>query len=214
MTQDLSQCVHKYSNYFALNMSITRRQKEFLQQLIQTYGNRPLPPIRTLADDLRQHRTTVYRWIQVLEESGYLAKDRPESTRFYIHPKLMGVPLLETRIPAGEPVGVEEDYLDQRMSLDEYLIQDRNQTFLLKVKGDSMINAGIYEGDIVVVSITNQARDGQIIVARIDGEMTLKYLRNRNGKTWLDPANEKYPPIHPRSGLEVRGVMTGLIRKL
>ncbi|MBC8123486.1 MAG: repressor LexA [Gemmatimonadaceae bacterium] len=189
---------------------ITARQKEFLQQLIETYGSTPLPPIRTLASDLDQHRTTVYRWLQVLEELGYL---KAQGNRYYIDPDLLGIPLLENRIPAGVPVTVEEDVLSNRLSLDEYLVKDRTGTFLLKVKGDSMIEAGIYEGDIVVVNRNNRAQDGDVVVARIDGEMTLKTLRRRQQQTWLEPANSRYSPIHPVSGLEVLGIVTGLVRR-
>lgn len=189
---------------------ITARQKEFLQQLIETYGSTPLPPIRTLASDLDQHRTTVYRWLQVLEELGYL---KAQGNRYYIDPDLLGIPLLENRIPAGVPITVEEDVLSNRLSLDEYLVKDRTGTFLLKVKGDSMIEAGIYEGDIVVVNRNNRAQDGDVVVARIDGEMTLKTLRRRQQQTWLEPANSRYSPIHPVSGLEVLGIVTGLVRR-
>lgn len=189
---------------------ITARQKEFLQQLIETYGSTPLPPIRTLASDLDQHRTTVYRWLQVLEELGYL---KAQGNRYYIDPDLLGIPLLENRIPAGAPITVEEDVLSNRLSLDEYLVKDRTGTFLLKVKGDSMIEAGIYEGDIVVVNRNNRAQDGDVVVARIDGEMTLKTLRRRQQQTWLEPANSRYSPIHPVSGLEVLGIVTGLVRR-
>ncbi|AGY56675.1 transcriptional repressor LexA [Gloeobacter kilaueensis] len=189
---------------------ITLRQKEFLQQLIETYGSTPLPPIRTLATDLDQHRTTVYRWLQLLEQMGYL---KAQGNRYYIDPDLLGIPLLENRIPAGSPVTVEEDLLNSRMSLDEYLVEERTSTFLLRVKGDSMIEAGIFEGDIVVVNQNKRAQDGDVVVARIDGEMTLKTLRRRNGQSWLEPANSRYAPIHPASGLEVSGVVVGLVRK-
>jgi repressor LexA len=189
---------------------ITLRQKEFLTQLIETYGSTPLPPIRTLASDLDQHRTTVYRWLQILEEVGYL---KAQGNRYYIDPDLLGIPLLENRVPAGSPITVEEDLLNSRLSLDEYLVEDRNGTFLLRVKGDSMIDLGIFESDIVVVNQNRRPQDNDIVIARIDGEMTLKTLRRRNQQSWLEPANSKYSAIHPASGLEVLGVVVGLVRK-
>jgi repressor LexA len=189
---------------------ITARQKEFLQQLIETYGSTPLPPIRTLASDLDQHRTTVYRWLQILEQMGYL---KAQGNRYYIDPDLLGIPLLENRIPAGSPVTVEEDLLNSRVSLDEYLVEDRNSSYLLRVKGDSMIELGIHEGDVVVVNQNRRAADGDVVVARVDGEVTLKTLRRRNQQSWLEPANSKYAPIHPASGLEILGVVVGLVRK-
>jgi repressor LexA len=189
---------------------ITLRQKEFLQQLIETYGSTPLPPIRTLASDLDQHRTTVYRWLQILEQMGYL---KAQGNRYYIDPDLLGLPLLDTRIPAGAPVTVEDDLLASRMSLDEYLVEDRAGSYLLRVKGDSMIDLGIYEGDIVIANKNRRAADGDVVIARVDGEMTLKTLRRRNNQSWLEPANSKYAPIHPASGLEILGVVVGLVRK-
>lgn len=189
---------------------ITSRQKEFLQQLIETYGSTPLPPIRTLASDLDQHRTTVYRWLQLLEQVGHL---KAQGNRYYINPDLLGIPLMENRIPAGAPVAVEEDLLNSRMSLDEFLVEDRLGTYLLRVKGDSMIDLGIYEGDIVVVNQNRRAADGDVVVGRVDGEVTLKTLRRRNQQSWLEPANSKYAAIHPATGLEVLGVVVGLVRK-
>lgn len=84
---------------------------------------------------------------------------------------------------------------------------------MLEVDGDSMIEAHIEEGDMVLVEKTNQARDGEIVIAEVDGEFTMKYLRKVGNKIWLEPANKKYRPIYPTHSLNVIAVLKTVIRK-
>ena len=91
-----------------------------------------------------------------------------------------GVPVLGV-VEAGFPSPAEEELIDT-MSLDEYLIDNREATYILKVKGDSMLDAGIQPGDLVIVERTNHPRVGDIVIAEVDGEWTMKYLRKRAGK--------------------------------
>jgi hypothetical protein len=86
-------------------------------------------------------------------------------------------------------------------------------TFMLKVKGDSMIDAGIREGDMVLVERGKQAKPGQIVIAEVDGEYTMKYLRMKDGKHYLEAANEKYKPIYPKNELQVEAIVSAVIRK-
>ena len=87
------------------------------------------------------------------------------------------VPLLGI-VEAGFPSPAEEELIDT-MSLDEYLIENKEASYILRVKGDSMIDAGIREGDLVIVERTNAPRVGDIVIAEVDGEWTMKYLRKR-----------------------------------
>ncbi len=84
---------------------------------------------------------------------------------------------------------------------------------MLKVKGDSMIDAGIREGDMVLVERGKQAKPGQIVIAEVDGEYTMKYLRIKNGEHYLEAANEKYKPIYPKNALQIEAVVSAVIRK-
>ena len=105
------------------------------------------------------------------------------------------------------------DVLTESMSLDSYVTRDLRNTVLIRVKGDSMIDAGILEGDIVVVARRPDARTGQIIVAIVDGEFTLKRLALERGHPVLRAENSNYAPLRPRGGFEVFGVVVGSVRR-
>jgi SOS-response transcriptional repressor LexA len=81
------------------------------------------------------------------------------------------------------------------------------------VKGDSMIDAGIQEGDMVIVEKTGSPKVGTIVVAEIDGEWTMKYLRKHGNKYYLEPANKKYKPIIPKNELKIAAVVKAVVRK-
>jgi repressor LexA len=115
-------------------------------------------------------------------------------------------------VQAGFP-SPEEEALCDIMSIDEYLITKPESSFLLKVSGDSMIGEGINDGDLVIVERGREPKNGDIVIAEVDGEWTMKYF-TRKGKTIiLEAANPKYPPIKPKSELRLGGVVTAVIRK-
>ncbi len=120
--------------------------------------------------------------------------------------KLLGV------VEAGWPSPAEEELLDT-MSFDEYLAPNKEASYILRVKGDSMIDAGIHPGDMVVVERTNRPRDGEIVIAEVDGEWTMKYFRQQDNRVWLESANAAYPPITPVQELTVAAVVRSVIRK-
>ena len=95
----------------------------------------------------------------------------------------------------------------------DYLIENKEATYILKVKGDSMIGAGIREGDLVIVERTNAPRVGDIVIAEVDGEWTMKYLRKRGETLYLAAANPRYKPIVPKEELKVVAVVTAVVRK-
>jgi repressor LexA len=115
-------------------------------------------------------------------------------------------------IEAGFPAPAGEEMLDT-MSLDEFLIEDKEASYLLKVKGDSMMDAGIMPGDLVIVEKGRPARVGDIVVAEIDGEFTLKFLRQKNKKYYLESANKKYKDIIPKEELKIIAVVRSVVRK-
>jgi SOS regulatory protein LexA len=121
------------------------------------------------------------------------------------------VPLLGI-VEAGFPSPAEEELIDT-MSLDDYLIDNKEASYLLEVKGDSMINAGILPGDVVIVERTHAPRVGDIVIAEIDGDWTMKYLRKRGDTLSLAPANPRYKPIVPKNELKVVAVVTAVVRK-
>jgi len=115
-------------------------------------------------------------------------------------------------VEAGFPSPAEEELADT-MSLDDFLIQNPQATFLLKVSGDSMSGAGILPGDMVIVDKGQSPKSGDIVIAEVDGEWTMKYLRKRGSDVALIPANPKYKPIKPLRELKIAGVVTAVVRK-
>ncbi|MDP3795285.1 MAG: S24 family peptidase, partial [bacterium] len=92
-------------------------------------------------------------------------------------------------------------------------IRNREATYVLVVSGDSMKDAGIMPGDMVLVERGSPARNGDIVIAEVDGQWTLKYLRKRGAKVYLEPANKRYRPIFPRQELKVAAVAKAVIRR-
>lgn len=115
-------------------------------------------------------------------------------------------------VEAGFPSPAEEELVDT-LSLDDFLIQNREATFLLKVSGDSMSGAGILQGDMVIVDKGQTPKSGDIVIAQVDGEWTMKFLRKRGDNITLVPANPKYQPIKPKNELKIAGVVTAVVRK-
>jgi len=116
-------------------------------------------------------------------------------------------------VAAGFPSPAEEALLDT-LTLDEYLIGRPESTFMLKVEGDSMVEAGILPGDTVLVERGRTPRNGDIVIACVDGAWTMKYFFRDGQNVRLDPANGKYGTIRPADQLAVEGVVSGVVRKL
>jgi repressor LexA len=155
-------------------------------------------------------KNAVHRLLGRLEDLGYLSRNRQGKLSFT--PKLTGSIKLVGSVQAGFPSPAEEELVDT-LSLDAYLVEKPESTFMLTVSGDSMIDAGIHPGDIILIQKGIKPRKNEIVVAQVDGEWTLKYFgRDRQG-IYLDPANAKYTRIRPRQSLEIGGVVKAVIRK-
>jgi DNA polymerase V len=115
-------------------------------------------------------------------------------------------------ISAGFAAPAEEQ-AEEMVKLEDYLVRNRSNTFLLRVRGDSMINAGIQEGDLVLVERGVTPRVGDIVVGVLDGEFTLKRLKRDKGKFYLQAENDAYPDLFAMDELQVAGVVRGVIRK-
>jgi repressor LexA len=115
-------------------------------------------------------------------------------------------------VPAGMPVTTLDDGVEQ-MTIDRFLIQDPGETVLIRVKGDSMINAGIHNGDLAVVERRKNANVGEQVVAVVDDQFTLKTLGRDQEGYHLIAANPEYPVMRPNGKLEIFGVVVGLVRR-
>jgi SOS-response transcriptional repressor LexA len=103
--------------------------------------------------------------------------------------------------------------LADTITLDELLIRNKEATYLLKVNGDSMNEAGILPGDYLIVERGVTPRDGDIVIAQVDHEWTMKYFRRRGRKVFLEAANKHYQPIHPTQELQIAAVVRGVVRQ-
>jgi SOS regulatory protein LexA len=179
-----------------------------IRQFHRTFGR--MPSYSEIGDltGLRS-KNAVFKFIAKLEKLKVLGKDG----KGRLLPLAMAKPVrVLGTVEAGFPSPAEEELVDS-LSLDEFLIQNREATFLLKVSGDSMSGAGILPGDMVIVDKGQTAKSGDIVIAQVDGEWTMKYLRKRGENVTLIPANPKYQPIKPKNELKIAGVVTAVVRK-
>lgn len=185
--------------------------KNIYQTKIENFyqGNKRMPTYSEMTKLFGfKSKNAVFRIVEKLMEAGLVAKDHlgrliPSET-FGEIPKL-GL------VKAGFPSEVEE--LQDTINLDDFLIGNKGLTYMLEVDGDSMTDAHIEKGDMVLVEKTNQARDGEIVIAEVDGEFTMKYFRQSGIKTWLEPANKNFKPIYPTQSLNIIAKLKAVIRK-
>ncbi|MHB8846664.1 MAG: transcriptional repressor LexA [Nitrospirota bacterium] len=182
-----------------------------LRKIKKFYKNSGRMPSYAEIGDLTglRSKNAVFKFIAKLEKLKVLEKD----SKGRLIPLAMAQPVrVLGTVEAGFPSPAEEELVDT-LSLDEFLIQNREATFLLKVSGDSMSGAGIMPGDMVIVDKGRTGKSGDIVIAQVDGEWTMKYLRKRGDTITLVPANPKYQPIKPKNELKIAGVVTAVVRK-
>ena len=155
-------------------------------------------------------KNAVFGLLRRLEETGYVAKD--DNGRIALLPRLTGSVRILGSIAAGFPTQ-EEEQETEAITLDEFLVKNPDHTYMLTVRGDSMIDAGIMPGDIVLVEKGPRPGQHDIVVARVDDEWTLKYYVRDNAGVRLEPANPKYKFIRPQRSLEIGGIVRAVIRK-
>ena len=199
-------------------MNLTTHQKTVLKHIHdfqQKRGYSPSLADLALAFGVRS-KNAVAKVVMVLFKAKHLEKDPKGRIKIMEQPQPEGfapmmLPLFGP-IAAGFAAPVEEQ-AEETITIEQYLVRDKSSTLLLRVKGDSMINAGIHEGDLVVVERGKEPRIGDIVVGILDGEFTLKRLVKEKGKFFLRAENPRYPELHAREELKVAGVVRGVIRK-
>lgn len=127
----------------------------------------------------------------------------------------LALPLFASRVPAGFP-SPADDYVDQRLDLNDHLIDHPAATFFVRVTGDSMTGASIHDGDLLVVDRALEPVAGRIVIAAVNGELTVKRLALREGTAWLLPENPAYAPLPITEGLDcvIWGVVTRVIHSV
>jgi SOS-response transcriptional repressor LexA len=154
-------------------------------------------------------KNAVFGLVRKLVKYGYLQK---KHRKIASTAKLHGSIMLLGNVQAGFPSPAEEELVDG-LSLDEFLVSRPEATFMLTVNGDSMIEAGIHPGDILLVEKGGTPAANDIIIAQVDGEWTLKYFGRDSKGVYLEPANQKYRRIRPARSLVIGGIVKAVIRK-
>lgn len=150
-----------------------------------------------------------FRLAQKLIEEKFLSKD--DTGRLVPNRLFTPLPVLGT-IAAGVPSEATEAFMNA-LSFDDYLVNRPEKSYILRVSGDSMIDEGIHEGDLVVIEKDREPKNGDIVVAFIDNGFTLKYFHREGNRVWLSAANKRYADIHPQNSLAVFGIVVSIIRK-
>jgi repressor LexA len=193
-------------------MSSPNRDIEHLAKLRRYYTEtRRIPSLARIGELMGFSTPAAKKFIERLAGEGFVTRT-PDGDAWVPSPRFFERPLVEASVQAGNPVAVEAVPAEPFL-IDEYVVRDPAQTVLIPVKGDSMTDAGINEGDLAVVERTTQARDGEFVVAIVDNDYTLKELATERGQKVLKPHNPAYPVIRPKGKLEIFGVLVGLIRR-
>lgn len=205
---------------------LSKRQQQVLEYIRDTVNDRGYPPsVREIGDAVGlSSPSSVHSQLSALVEMGMITRDptkpraivvvesqsEKQSTRVD-DDRLREIPLLG-RIAAGTPI-LAAEHVEEVMPLPVSLVGD-GPVFLLEVKGDSMIDAGIHEGDLVAIHSQKEARDGEIVAALVDGEeATVKRLRRKDGKVILESANPDYAPMVFSDGVELIGKVVSVLRR-
>ncbi len=154
-------------------------------------------------------KNSVFKLVTKLKAEKFLSQDRKGRLipkNLFSNLKILG------QINAGFPSLAEEELVDT-MSLDQYLIKNQEATYMLKVDGDSMKDAGIMPGDMVLVDRSLNPADGDIVIAAVDGQWTIKYLKKKGKDVYLKSANKKYADIYANEEIRIAAVVKAIIRK-
>lgn len=205
---------------------LSDRQQQVLDFIKDTVETRGYPPsVREIGDAVGlSSPSSVHSQLSALVDMGVIKKDPTKPRAIVVvesqaaaaankrqDDRLRDIPLLG-RIAAGTPI-LAAEHVEEVMPLPVDLVGD-GPVFLLEVKGDSMIDAGIHEGDLVAIRSQKDARDGEIVAALIDGEeASVKRLRRKDGKVILESANPAYEPMVFSDGVEIIGKVVSVLRR-
>lgn len=204
-----------------MGKEITSRQKELLNFIVKQIRDHNLPPsISEMATYLKvKSKNAVAKLLSALENEGFIktsGKARGitvlDSLGEMLQKGLVRVPVLGN-IQAGSP-HLAEEHVEEWINLPQSLIRGRRDVFLLRVRGDSMINAGIYEGDLVIVRPTKEVKNNDIVVALLHDEATVKRFIQIKNRAYLKAENSDYKDIYPKEEWMVQGKVVGVIRNL
>lgn len=198
---------------------ISPKQQEILDYIKNEILNRGFPPaVREICEAVHLKSTSsVHSHLESLEKNGYIRRDATKPRAIEIiddnfnlaRREMVNVPVVGT-VAAGQPVLAVQNIENYFPVPAEYMPNE--QTFMLRVKGDSMINAGIFDGDLVIIKKQETASNGDIVVALLNDSATIKTFYKENGYYRLQPENDAMSPILVRDDLQILGKVFGVFR--
>ena len=199
---------------------ITQKQQEILEYIKETILKKGYPPsVREICEAVHLKSTSsVHSHLETLERNNYIRRDPTKPRTIEIiddcfnltRRELVNVPMIGT-VAAGQPILAEQN-IENYFPIPVELLPN-GQTFMLRVKGESMINAGIFDGDQIIVKQQETARNGEIVVALIDDSATVKRFYKEKGYYRLQPENDALDPIIVNE-VQILGVVIGLVRMM
>ena len=200
---------------------LTRRQREVFEIIIDMIKEKEYPPtLKELADMLgASSRNTAVKHLTVLDRKGYIQWEKNKARGIRILEPLglldrneeKSLPLVGS-VTAGVPMLAEEN-IERYVQVPKYLVRGSDKHFLLRVKGASMKNAGILDGDLVLVRSQSGADIGDIVVALMEGDATVKRLATQHGQRYLKAENPEFSDIYPEREWTVQGKVVSLVRE-
>jgi repressor LexA len=193
-------------------MPTPNRDPEHLGRLRDYYADaKRIPSERRIGELLAFSKAAAHKLLVRLAAQGFLERT-PDDDGWIPASRFFERYLADVSVPAGAPMPSGE-VSGESFYVDDYLIRRPSQTTLVPVRGESMIDAGINDGDIAVVDRGLAAKAGDHVVAIVDNEFTLKELASERGGFILKPHNKAYPVIRPQGSLEIYGVVVGIVRR-
>ena len=195
-----------------LIMPTPNRDEEHLAKLRDYYAEtRRIPTQQRIAELIGFSKPAARKLLDRLVAEGYITRT-PDDEAWIPAQRFFERPLVEASVHAGMPVATE-GVAAEPFFVDEYVVRQPSRTVMIPVRGESMIDAGINDGDVAVVERGVAARSGDFVVAIVDDEFTLKELATERGQFILKPHNKAFPVIRPKGKLEIFGVLVGLVRR-
>ncbi len=190
--------------------NLTQKQKDFFETLKTHYQLKALSSFEKMREIFGfKSKNSIKQYIEALKKEDLIIENE---NNLYINPNQFGAPLVLTSVKAGF-AAIMDDKIEKRVSMDEVLEINSPSTFVFKVSGDSMCEIGILDGDYVIIKKTPNANIGDIVLAIVDNEFTLKTYKKDNTGVYLKPENQDYPIIRPKYSLTIFGVAIGITRR-